>query len=56
MRTRDRHQRHRTNPHRASRTGSQQGLDYFLTTTCTYPTLAEWYEVMALDASNKLNA
>ena len=32
------------------------GLDYFLTTAFTYPTLAECYTVAALDAYNKLNA
>ena len=31
-------------------------LDYFLTTACTYPTLAEGYKIAALDAYYKLNA
>ena len=36
--------------------GLGRELDYFLTTAFTYPTLAECYEVAALDAYNKLNA
>ncbi len=31
-----------------------RGLDYFLTTVFNYPTLAECYNMAALDASNKL--
>lgn len=31
-------------------------LDYFLTTACTYPTLAEGYKIAAPDAYYKLNA